>query len=209
MAKKTRQELKDTFVNGYKPTETDFEDLFDSFLHQDEDLSAKVPTTPSYLDFSGRFYLDPNRWVGHYYHYGQATVNNHQSFGTGAVPSIIWYHMGIGFLPAGTILKSLEFIGRVNTTDVDGITVQLSCQGDNFNNGGYDSPADAQNQVILAPTDLMPNAPRMYDMQRHEVSLNDYILDRDRVLVFCCKSIGPHTARRYWSVQARLHYQLP
>ncbi|WP_124981004.1 LamG-like jellyroll fold domain-containing protein [Nonlabens xiamenensis] len=36
MAQKTRQELKDTFVNGYKPTEDDFADLLDSYLHLSE-----------------------------------------------------------------------------------------------------------------------------------------------------------------------------
>ncbi|WP_124981003.1 LamG domain-containing protein [Nonlabens xiamenensis] len=36
MAQKTRQELKDTFVNGYKPTENDFADLLDSYLQLSE-----------------------------------------------------------------------------------------------------------------------------------------------------------------------------
>ncbi|WP_124981005.1 hypothetical protein [Nonlabens xiamenensis] len=210
MAKKTKQELKDTFINGYKPTENDFEDLFDSFLHQDEDLSTKVPTVPSYLDFSGRFYLHPDkRWVSHLAYYGQATVNNYQSHGTGASPGILWNHIGFGYLPAGSVLKNLEFIGRVNVTEVEGVQIQLSCQGTNFNTSGYDSAAEAQNQVILPPTDLLPHSTEMYDMQRHEVLLNDFILDQDRILVFCCRGIGNITDTRYWSVQAKLHYQLP
>ncbi len=71
MAKRTRTQLKNTFVTGYKPTEADFTNLLDSYHHKDDSLNDFVPKYPSYLDFTGRFTLENNKWTGSNSDYGQ------------------------------------------------------------------------------------------------------------------------------------------
>lgn len=165
----------------------------------------------NWIDFSGRYtFFTDNRWVGTVPAYGQSSENHSGSYGVSTNPSVLWYTLGIGFLPEGTVIHSLEFIGRVNNAEVNDILVHLSCQGNNLNEGiGYFSNATAQNVVILPPTNLVSHAPNFTHLQRHVVSLNDFVLDRDRIIDFCCKPVGVLTTTRYWSVQCRLHFTLP
>ncbi|MDH7911367.1 hypothetical protein [Winogradskyella sp. SYSU M77433] len=269
MAEKNRTDLKAYFEEGDRPTESQFEDLIDSFVNRlDDDFVATLPdgnesqkgivqqasesevglgvnnskyVTPlgaktaaqtfapvqsvngqtgtitiasskaNWLYFGGRFYMNTNnRWVGVSIDYGQEAENKNQNHGTGTTPSVVWNSLGIGFLPQNTILHSLELVGRVNNAEVTGIEVQLSCQGNNLDEGiGYDSIAEALNEVILPPTSLGNNAPSFQDMQRHILPLGDFVLDRDRIIEFCCRPVGTITATRMWIMQGYLHFTLP
>lgn len=166
-----------------------------------------------HLDFTGRmyFYTD-GRWIGASTNYGNATENYSQSHGTKEEPSVIWNDLGIGFLPKGTILHRMEFIGRCNATDIQEISVQLSIQGDGdvLDTTGYDSVAEANNEVILPPTVLPLSAPNWADHQRHIVDLKDYVMERDAFIIFCCRPEKfSHRTTRYWIARRMLHYTLP
>ena len=166
----------------------------------------------NWLDFSGRFHLfTNNRWVGSNVSFGQSDSNFKQNHGAGEAPNILWNSLGIGFLPKGTILHSLEFIGRVNNNEVADLQIQLSCQGANLEIGGvgYDSVSESENEIILPPTNLGTNALNLADIQRHLISLADYVLDKDRIIVFCCKPLGTISSTRYWIAQRKLHFTLP
>lgn len=166
----------------------------------------------NWLDFSGRFHLfTNNRWVGSNVSFGQSDSNFKQNHGTGDFPNILWNSLGIGFLPKGTVLHSLEFIGRVNNNEITDLQIQLSCQGDNLEIGGsgYDSISESENEIILPPTNLGTNAPNLADIQRHLISLGDYVLGNDRIIVFCCKPLGTISSTRYWIAQRKLHFTLP
>ncbi len=121
---------------------------------------------------------------------------------------MLWDHIGIGFLPKGTVLKALEFIGRVDNLEVEGIQVHLSGQGTNLDEGGYKNAATAENRELLEPMMLPSNAPNLLSMHRNIIELDGIKLDDDRIIVFCCRALGNLTNTRYWCTLARLHYEL-
>ncbi len=199
MALKNRQQLKSVFQEGDIPQEANFVDLIDSSL-----------VRKGFLDFTGRYYFyTDNRWVGTNPAYGQATENYNYTHGTGSVPNVRWNSLGIGFLPKGAVLNSLEFIGLVNNTQVESIEVQLSIQGDKLNEGGFNTTATSQNQVILPPSLLPSSAATLTYFQRQSINLGDYELEQDRIIEFCCRAVGSLTTTRYWTAQRLLHFTLP
>lgn len=161
------------------------------------------------LNFSGRYYLyNNNRWVGTRNNWGVGTDNQNQNFGTGATPNVIWNNLGIGFLPAGAVLKRMVFYGRTNNAQVDDIEVHLSKQGDSLTTGGFDSNGEADNVEVLPVTALNGSAPNMNDIQSWEVSLGDHVLTKDRCIIFACRPVGNLTGTRYWYVNAYLEYEI-
>jgi hypothetical protein len=199
MAIKSKQELKTYFETGDVPTQNQFEHLIDSSL-------AKR----GYLDFTGRFYFyTDNRWIGTNPNHGQSSDNFNYNHGTSELPNVRWNSLGIGFLPKGTILHSLEFIGRVNNAQVEKIQTQLSYQGNKFDEGGYSNVQEAENKVILSPHTLEPHAPDFTYMQRHAIDLDGFELETDGIIEFCCKPLGELTSTRYWTAQRKLHFTTP
>lgn len=196
---KNRQQLKSVFQDGDTPQETNFVDLIDSSLAR-----------KGYLDFTGRYYFyTDNRWIGTNPAYGQATENYNYTHGTAATPNIRWDSLGIGFLPKGTILHGIECIGRVNSTQVEKIEVQLSVQGNDFDNGGFNSIANSENQVVLSPTVLESSASNLTYFHRQSIDLGNYVLGKDRIIEFCCRPLGTLTGTRYWTAQRKLIYTIP
>lgn len=199
MAIKSKQELKTYFETGDVPTQNQFEHLIDSAL-------AKR----GFLDFTGRFYFyTDNRWIGTNPNYGQSSENFNYNHGTAEAPNVRWNSLGIGFLPKGTILHNLEFIGRVDNTQVEGINLHLSYQGNKFDEGGYSNVEEAENKIILPPETLIPHAPNFTYMQRHSIDLGGFELETDGIIEFCCKPIGELTSTRYWTAQRKLHFTTP
>lgn len=171
-------------------------------------MNRKFDTSP--IDFSGRYYMyADSRWVGTRNTFGVSSDNHNQNHGTNAVPNTVWHSLGIGFLPQGTILHSLEFIGRANNEQVSDIEVHLSKQGANFDTVGYDTNTEALNEEILAPTLLGTNAPNFFDMQKWTVDLNDYVLTEDRIIVFNCRPVRTGSGTRYWYVNAKMNISKP
>lgn len=199
MAIKSKQELKTYFETGDKPTQNQFEHFIDSALAR-----------KGYLDFTGRFYFyTNNRWIGTNPNYGQASENFNYNHGTGESPNVRWNSLGIGFLPKGTILHNLEFVGRADNEEVKEIQTHLSHQGNKFDEGGYSNVEEAENKIILAPHTLEPQAPNFTYMQRHIIALDDFVLEADGVIEFCCKPIGDLSSTRYWTAQRRLYFTMP
>jgi len=142
MALKSKEELKAYFQTGDKPTQEQFEDLINATLAH-----------KGFLDFTGRCTLSTNnRWVGTSVSYGSGSENIADNAGTSELPAIRWNSLGIGFLPKGSILHKMEFVGRTNSLEVEDLLVQLSYQGINFDNGGYPNGTDISNKIILNPT---------------------------------------------------------
>ncbi len=256
MAETSIDILKSYFKAGERPTEAQFADLMDSFVHLSDPrlkklignmdiegeylrlksddgqvitqlsmdhfenkliesnaflnaLIEKLPSTKGELDFTGRFYFySDKRWVGAHPYYGQAYYNYNYSHGSSVNPNVLWNSLGIGFLPKGTILHHIEFVGMVNSTQVQDIQVHLSSQGSKFDNGGYDSTTEADNNVILSQL-IGSNAPNLGDMQRHIIELNDFVLENDGIIEFCCKPVGDLTTTMYWYAQRKLYFTKP
>lgn len=199
MSIKSRQQLKSVFQDGDTPQEANFADLIDSSLAR-----------KGFLDFTGRYYFyTDNRWIGTNPAYGQATENYNYTHGIAATPNIRWNSLGIGFLPKGTILHRIECIGLVNSTQVEKIEVQLSVQGNNFDNGGFKTTASSQNHVVLPPTSLPSSSLNLTYFQKQSIDLGDYVLEQDRIIEFCCRPTGTLTGTRYWTAQRKLIYTIP
>lgn len=151
----------------------------------------------------GRWYLyADSRWVG-----ARLVANNqnhNQNHGTGAFPNIDWRSLGIGVLPANTILLKLCMFGRTNNAQVGDMQLALNLQGDFDTDGGYGTNLEANPTELIAPTNLnVPDSAGtihpMTNMRYYEIDLGEHFLDRQQAIVPTVKPIDSTlTATRYF-----------
>lgn len=160
-------------------------------------------------DFGGRIYLRKDQeWSTYNYRYGIATenINDGRDGEHGDLPDKKWQDLGIGFYPAGTLIKSMEFVGYNSSSSVSTIDVLLTRQGQLFDTVGYDSITEAGNTTIGMFT-MNPSAGNTADMHRYFFDIN-FTMPEDGIIVPFYRA-GNDTGSKYFSTNATLEYIKP
>jgi len=148
-----------------------------------------------------------NRWITCYDDlYGPNHYNATESAGIGSNPIIEYEHLGL-FVPAGTVVKDLTIINRVNSsaeiTDLQFVADLKTPEPARWL-GGYDDDAEDSNLILLDDTWIDPADPEheaftsgaITDIYRRVFSI-DHTVDEDSELALYMKPVGTITATRY------------
>jgi len=130
--------------------------------------------------------------------------------GTAATPVYHWGNMGVGYFKAGTVLKELRMFNRLRFDDrgVDDIQVDVSYMKEAVPGVGWNITVGETIVNVLPPTNLK-GVQALGLRLEYIVSLSDFVLPVDCVVMVAFKGIGTITSTDDWSVNGDLIYQDP
>ncbi len=157
--------------------------------------------------YAGRHYCNTtNNWTST----GTDGAHNSEAWnsnaGSGATPVPVWNDRGLGVFKAGTKLKEMTIWGYSNNSEVEEMEFALVALGSGIEEGAvYQASGDAAYGKIdiLAPTVLVESGGLLgggladsTKVHGATISLGDYVMPEDKILILCARPAGTITSTR-------------